>query len=118
MIEGIEIIAGGEDIAAEQQMALNSTTLTGIIGHRMGQIAKGHSQQVDDATSYRQMLDKVGLHFIQPIRDRTRDGATSHMLDAAAVAAEKLAAFCWALADKARRDAARQRAAEQAEQED
>lgn len=117
MIEGITITAGGEDVAAEQMLALNSGTLTGIIGHRMGQIAKGHSQEADDAIGYGMMLAKVGQHFVQPIRDRTHGHATARELEGAATAAEKLAALAWAIADKARRDATRAAAIE-AQQED
>ena len=117
MIQPFDNVAGGEDIAEEQAQALQTGTLNAIIGHRIGQIAKGHTQAVDDATSYDLMIGKIGLHFMQPIRHRTRDNASSHELLGAARAAEKLAAFCWALADKARRDAVRKAAIEQAQQE-
>ncbi len=97
-----------EDIAAEQQRALQTPTLTNIIGHRVGQIAKGHDEASDDATSYAMMLAKVDQHFLHPMRDRTHGHATTPELHAAARAAEKLAALCWAFADKAYRHAAEQ----------
>lgn len=112
MIQPFEIVAGGEDIAAEQARALQSGTLNNIIAHRIGHIAKGHSEAADDATGYPMMLAKVGQHFIQPIRDRTHGHATAKELEAAAIAAEKLAALAWAVADKARRDAQRAAAIE------
>jgi hypothetical protein len=104
MIEGITITAGGEDIAAEQQRALTSGTLTNIIGYRIGQIAKGHTEAADDAIGYLEMLAHVGPHFLAPMRERTTGTITGTMLRAAAKAAEKLAALCWAFADKIKRD--------------
>lgn len=118
MIEGLTITAGGEDIAAEQASALQSGTLNAIIAHRMGHIAKGHNQAADDATGYHMMTGKIGQHFVQPIRDRTHGHASAKELEAAATAAEKLAALAWAIADKARRDATRAAAIEAAQQED
>jgi hypothetical protein len=104
MIENLQIRSGGEDIAAEQQRALQTPTLSNIIGHRIGQIAKGHDEASDDATSYAMMLAKVDQHFLQPMRDRTHGHVSAQELRAAARAAEKLAALCWAFADKIARD--------------
>lgn len=117
MIQHLEIVAGGEDVAAEQSRALQSGSLNAIIAHRMGHIAKGHSEAADDATGYAIMLAKIVQHFVQPIRDRTHGHATARELEGAATAAEKLAALAWAIADKARRDATRAAAIE-AQQED
>lgn len=103
-IEGFTITAGGEDIATEQAAALQSGALPNIIAHRISQIAKGHSQEADDAVTYAEMLAKVGPHFLQPMRDRTHGNASPAELRAAARAAEKLAALCWAYADKISRD--------------
>lgn len=103
-IEGVPITPGADVLADEQTRALSSGTLTNIIGHRMAQVTKGHGEASDDAIGYAEMLAKVELHFLQPMRDRTKGHPTAKELLAAARAAEKLAALCWAFADKIKRD--------------
>lgn len=117
-IEGIEFIAGGEDVAAEQRAILSGHTLPNIIAARLAQVEQGHSAATDDRTAYEAMLRHVGQRHLQPMRDRTHGNATATELRGAARAAERLAALCWAFADKAQRHAARLDAAEQFQQED
>lgn len=104
MIENIKIIAGGEDVAAEQNRALQSGSLNTIIAHRMGHMAKGHGEAADDAIGYGEMLRHVETHYLRPMRERTHGNASGAELRGAARAAEKLAALCWAYADKIKRD--------------
>ena len=118
MIEGLEFIRGGEDIAAEQSGALQSGTLNAIIAKRMGQIAKGHSAAADDAVSYAEMLRNAQGWYLRPMLERTHGNTTPRELLATAKAAENLAALCWAVADKARRQSAAIEAAEQSQQEE
>ena len=118
MIEGLTFLAGGEDIGAEQQLALASPTLNNIIAKRLGQIVKGHTAAADDAVSYAEMLRNAQGWYLRPMLERTHGNAVPKELLATAKAAENLAALCWAVADKARRQAATIEAAEQAQQED
>lgn len=118
MIENLQIIAGGEDIAAEQQAMLQGPTLANIIGKRIGQIAKGHTAAADDQVSYAEMLRNAEAWYLRPMRERTHGRATAAELRGAANAADNLAALCWAVADKARRHASAIDVAEQSQQEE
>lgn len=117
-LENLTFISGGEDIAAEQAGALESGTLNSIIAKRMGQIAKGHTARADDGISYAEMLRNAQGWYLRPMLERTHGHAVPKELIATAKAAENLAALCWAVADKARRHAARMEAAERAQQEE
>lgn len=114
MIEGLQILSSEtDDMAAQQVRAMQSPTLGNIIAHRLAQFAKGHGEAADDAVGYAAMLAPARQHFLQPMLDRTHGQASTAELRAAARAAEKLAALCWAFADKARRHAGAIEAAEQ-----
>lgn len=122
MIQDLEILSTGPDLAQQGLDAMQSRAMHQLIQHRLAHFTKGHDVAADDARSYHDMLAHVGRHFLQPMHDRTRGNPSAVELDGAATAATKCAALFLAFADKAHRDADRLRAAEaeaaSAQQED
>lgn len=112
MIAELQILSHGDDIATQQVRAMQSPTLGAIVAQRMAHFGKGHDEAADDAASYAAMLRNVEAYFLNPMRERTHGHATAAELRGAATAADKLAALCWAVADKARRHAERLAVAE------
>lgn len=115
MIQHLQILPGGEDLAQQAADAVTSPAMTATIRFRHSHPYAGHTAESDDAKSYGEMLVNFARDFLQPMLDRTRGNATSAMLRKAALAACKGAAHMIAFADKCHRHADRLDAAEQEE---
>ena len=111
MIQPFDIVAGGEDYAAQIARAMATPFLPNLITRRTGGIVKGHTEEADDAKSYAEMLRRVEPYYLNPMRERTHGRATVAELRGAIRAAESLADICWAFADKAARQIAAMEAA-------
>lgn len=117
MMQDLQILSGGEDLAAQAADAVTSPALTATIRYRHAHPYAGHTAESDDAKSYPEMLRNFSRYHLQPMIDRTHGNATPTEIRAAATAAEKGAAVLIAFADKCHRHAARLQAAEQAQEE-
>lgn len=111
MIQNLQILSHGKDLAQQQVEAIQSPALAELLRHRLAHFTAGHDQDADDAATYRALLANIGRNHLQPMIDRTDGHPAPVELRGAATNALKLAARLLAFADKAHRQAARLEAA-------
>lgn len=118
MIQHLQFLSGGEDLAQQAADAVTSRAMTATIRFRHAHPYAGHTAESDDAKSYPEMLVNFSRDHLQPILQRTQGNASPLEIRAAATCAEKAAARLIAVADKCHRQADALEAAEQAQKEE